>query len=101
MAKINFVSLDEVRDELNGDTGIDMSAYADFEIKEEWSRHGGAFDRGGADSYYMRPFEPHYYKGSSYSTDRVEMTDMTVEEIVAYTIGYNRNEASGNFKDYF
>jgi hypothetical protein len=63
-------------------------------------RHGGPFDRGGADSYYRRGFNPHYYEGSTYQSKRIEMADMTPEEIVAYTKGYNDNEESGNFKDY-
>jgi hypothetical protein len=40
-------------------------------------RHGGPFDRGGADFWYGRGFDPHYYKGATYSTDRVELADMT------------------------
>jgi len=63
-------------------------------------RHGGAYDRGSADSYYGRGFNPHYYVGATYSSDRVELADMTPEEIVAYTKGYNENEDAGNFKDW-
>lgn len=63
-------------------------------------RHGGAYDRGSADSYYRRGFTPHYYMGDTYSSDRVELADMTPEEITAYTKGYNDNEDDGNFKDW-
>ena len=63
-------------------------------------RHGGPYDRGSADSYYGRGFNPHYYTGATYSTPKVELADMTAEEIVAYTAGYNDNEADGNFKDW-
>jgi len=63
-------------------------------------RHGGAYDRGSADSYYGRGFNPHYYVGATYSSDRVELADMTPEEIAAYTKGYNDNEDEGNFKDW-
>ena len=63
-------------------------------------RHGGAYDRGSADSYYRRGFNPHYYVGATYSSDRVELADMTPEEITAYTKGYNDNEDAGNFKDW-
>jgi hypothetical protein len=34
------------------------------------------------------------------SSPRVEMADMTAEEIVAYTAGYRDNEESGSFKNY-
>ena len=63
-------------------------------------RHGGPFDRGGADFYYGRVFNPHYYVGATYSTDRVEMKDMTVEQIAAYSAGYREMEAQGDQKDW-
>jgi hypothetical protein len=63
-------------------------------------RHGGPYDRGSADSYYGRPFNPHYFVGDTYSTDEISLEEMSAEEIVAYTKGYNDNEAEGNFKDW-
>ena len=63
-------------------------------------RHGGPFDRGSADSWYSRPFNPHFYKGGTYQGPRVELADMTAEEITAYTAGYNWNEKFGGKKDY-
>ena len=63
-------------------------------------RHGGAYDRGSADSYYRRGYTPHYYVGATYSSNRVELADMTPEEITAYTKGYNDNEDAGNYKDW-
>ena len=52
-------------------------------------RHGGAYDRGSADSYYGRACEPHYYIGDTYQSPKVEKADMTEEEIAAYMAGYN------------
>lgn len=63
-------------------------------------RHGGPFDRGSADSYYNRPFNPHFYAGKTASSPRIELACMTAEEIVAYTAGYNYNESIGEKKDY-
>jgi len=63
-------------------------------------RHGGPYDRGAADSYYGRGYKPHYFTGPTYQSDRVELIDMTPEEITAYTKGYNDNEDAGNFKDW-
>jgi hypothetical protein len=63
-------------------------------------RHGGPFDRGSADSYYDRAYNPHYYVGDTYSTAKVELGDMTAQEITAYTAGYNYNERFGNKKDW-
>jgi len=63
-------------------------------------RHGGPWDRGSADSYYQRGFNPHYFKDGSYTSDRVDLAEMTAQEIVEYTAGYNDNEKSGNKKDW-
>ena len=54
-------------------------------------RHGGPYDRGAADSYYGREYDPHYFVGDSYNTPRIELAQMTVYEIVAYTAGYTDN----------
>ena len=51
-------------------------------------RHGGAYDRGSADAYYGREFEPHYYVGDTYSTERVSITDDTSAEFRDYMLGY-------------
>ena len=64
------------------------------------TRHGGPYDRGGADSYYRRGFDPHYYTGDSMKSQKVPMALMTAAEITAYTKGYNDNEEAGHFKDY-
>lgn len=63
-------------------------------------RHGGPYDRGAADSYYRRGFDPHYYTGGTYMTDKVEEKDMTKEEIAAYTAGYEDNERAGWYKEW-
>ena len=63
-------------------------------------RHGGPFDRGSADSWYNRSFDPHYYKGDTHTSTRVGLAEMTAEEIVAYTAGYHWNEKFGGKKDY-
>ncbi len=63
-------------------------------------RHGGPYDRGSADSYYRRGFDPHYYTGATYSTPRVDITDKESDEYKAYSAGYADNEKSLNFKDW-
>jgi hypothetical protein len=64
------------------------------------TRHGGAYDRGSADSYYSRGYNPHYYVGDTGSTLRVEAINMTAEEIAAYIAGFNDNELFGDKKDW-
>ena len=67
-------------------------------IKEEYTRHGGAFDRGSADSYYHRPRNPHYFKGDTHNSPLVE--DLSPEEVEAYNAGYDYNEEYGDKKDW-
>lgn len=71
-----------------------------MKTKKYDERHGGAFDRGGADSYYWRPRRPHLFKGATYSSDEVLEEDMTPEEIEAYHAGYDWNEQNGDKKDW-
>lgn len=71
----------------------------DFEATKRYDqRHGGPFDRGSADSYYGREYSPHFYRGATAMSPRVELENMTVEEITAYTAGYNWNEQWGDKK---
>jgi hypothetical protein len=51
-------------------------------------RHGGPWDRGSADAYYGREYDPHYFVGDTYQTDKVTLGKMSAEELVAYTAGY-------------
>ena len=63
-------------------------------------RHGGPYDRGGADSYYQRGYNPHYYTGDTRKSQEIPMSLMTAAEITAYTKGFNDNEDLGDFKDW-
>ena len=63
-------------------------------------RHGGPYDRGTADFWYGREYDPHFFKGATYSTDKVELKDMTPAEITAYSKGYKTAEADGSQKDW-
>jgi len=61
--------------------------------KDKFStRHGSPYDRGSADRYYGRPYLPHYYKGDSYHSERVNVDNMTADEIEAYTAGYDEQD---------
>ena len=51
-------------------------------------RHGGPYDRGSADAWYGRAYNPHYFVGATHTSEIVELKDMTPDEIVAYTAGY-------------
>jgi hypothetical protein len=58
-----------------------------FDPKPEFVRHGGAYDRGSADAWYGREYDPHFFRGDTYSSERV--TALTAEELRAYNAGYN------------
>ena len=62
-------------------------------------RHGGPYDRGSCDSYYRRGFNPHYYVNDSYNSTRLDLVDMSANEIAAYTAGYCDSELMGNYKE--
>ena len=63
-------------------------------------RHGGPFDRGGADFWYNRGYDPHYYEGGTYTSKRIEKDDMTPEELAAYRAGYEEASQQGDQKDW-
>ena len=66
----------------------------------QYTRNGGAYDRGRADSYYARPRDPHYYRGRTNTSEKITVDRMSADEIAAYNSGYNDQEADGNKKDY-
>ena len=64
-------------------------------------RHGGPYDRGSADAYYGRKFNPHYFMADTYNSERVDReTDLTPEDIAAYTKGFQDTNDFGDFKDW-
>lgn len=63
-------------------------------------RHGGAWDRGSADSYYHRPRRPHLFLGNTHSSPEVTADVMSDEDIAAYNAGYDWNEQYGDKKNW-
>ena len=67
-------------------------------------RHGGPYDRGGADCYYGRGFQPHYmvfpYIGDTLKGVRIERAGMTLEDLQAYEAGYLDARADGDLKEW-
>ena len=60
--------------------------------------HGSPFDRGGADYYYGRPFNPHYWPEGTYKGEIVEKPDMTKEQVDEYSEGYKEAMELGDRK---
>ena len=61
-------------------------------------RHGGPYDRGSADRYYGREFNPHFFKGATHQSELVELKDMTAAEITAYTVGFRDEKDRKNWR---
>jgi hypothetical protein len=59
--------------------------------------HGSPEDRGGADAYYGRAIDPHYWPDGTYNGKRVEKDNMTRSQIEAYLKAY---EDQDYFKDW-
>ncbi len=62
-------------------------------------KHGGPYDRGSADAYYGRAFDPHYWPEGTYNGTRVKIEKDT-PEYEAYRAGYQDQVDSGEFKEY-
>ena len=72
-----------------------------YEDKDKYdTTHGGAFDRGSADSWYNRPRDPHMWPEGTYKGTRIGKELMSNEEIQAYLAGYQWNEQFGGKKDW-
>jgi len=76
-----------------------MDFFVEYEGRQWNARHGGPFDRGSADSYYGRDFDPHCYVGRT-GDILVDKENLTPDEIVEYTKGYEYNEMFGEKKDW-
>ncbi len=63
-------------------------------------RHGGAFDRGSADAYYRRAFQPHMYSGATGSSQLIPEHQMRADEIAAYRAGYDEQMEMGVHKEW-
>ena len=73
---------------------IDYSLAAGVELSKHYTesgrpRHGSPEDRGMADRYYGRVFDPHWEDHSSGKYRRVPAQEMSRAEIAGYTYGFN------------
>ena len=77
-----------------------MGIMEEYNGKVYDNRHGGPFDRGASDSYYGRFYDPHFYSGATYQSDRINKEDMSEDELEAYHAGFDWNEQSGDKKEW-
>ena len=65
-----------------------------------YRKHGNPYDRGGADSYYDRTIDPHWWPNGTSIGNRIEQSHMTLPQVKEYYQGYYDNESAGDFKDW-
>ena len=75
---------------------MQFTSYKDRELFD--TGHGGAFDRGSADSYYGRPIKPHFFLGDTYNSKEID--DLSKSQIEEYMAGYAWNEQFGDKKNW-
>jgi hypothetical protein len=76
-----------------------MNDPIEFNGKIYDQRHGGAFDRGAADSYYGRARRPHYFTGATYSSQEI-LLEEGAPAYDEYMAGYDFNEQCGDRKNW-
>ena len=64
------------------------------------TRHGSPWDRGGADYYYGRNPNPHFFEGAPYATAKFEKENMTDQQIDEYFAGYVWMQRTGAEKSW-
>lgn len=52
--------------------------------------YGSPYDRGSADAYYGRAFNPHWYPQGN--GERTKAEDMTPEQVEDYRLGYTEED---------
>jgi hypothetical protein len=62
-------------------------------------KHGGPYDRGSADCYYRRDFDPHWYPEGTGNGPRIKIEKGT-PEWDAYNAGWDYQVLCGDFKDW-
>lgn len=55
---------------------------------ENRPKHGSPQDRGSADAYYGRPYDPHWWPDGTGFGTRIEREDMTPEQLKEYEYGF-------------
>lgn len=55
---------------------------------ENRPKHGSPQDRGSADAYYGRPYDPHWWPEGTGFGPRIEREDMTPEQLEEYEYGF-------------
>lgn len=69
--------------------------------QDDKMRHGGPFDRGSADAYYGRKFDPHFFINGTGTSERVKINkDDMPQAYDEYLEGYEYQESTGEKKQW-
>lgn len=66
--------------------------YKLYQVPPDIPKHGSPADRGGADAYYGRRRDPHYYPEGTYRGRRIEPPEMTIEQVREYNEAYDNED---------
>ena len=67
-----------------------------YELKTK-AKHGSPLDRGSADRYYGRPYDPHYWPMGTNNGIKIEAEQMDPLQIAQYTFGYENETDRKNW----
>ena len=84
----------EVRELLESDMFDPKKCFHDLRAKAE---HGSPLDRGSADRYYGRPYDPHYWPMGTHNGIRIDGEQMDPLQVAEYTFGYENETDRKNW----
>ena len=61
-------------------------------VRNALPKHGSPQDRGSADRYYGRMYDPHWYPQGTGNGVRITRAEMTKEQIAEYDYGWDNEE---------
>ena len=85
----------EIRELLEADMFDPKKCFHDLRAKAE---HGSPLDRGSADRYYGRPYDPHYWPMGTRKGIKIEAEQMDPLQVAEYTFGYENETDRKNWR---
>lgn len=67
-------------------------------VEDGLPKHGSPQDRGSADRYYGRPYNPHWYPSGTHKGKRIGKDQMSNDEIAEYYYGFKNEENRKDWK---
>jgi|TARA_B100000282_G_C31686667_1_gene469381 hypothetical protein len=67
-------------------------------VEDGLPKHGSPQDRGSADRYYGRPYNPHWYPSGTHKGKRIGKDQMSNDEIAEYHYGFQNEENRKDWK---